>query len=299
MWHILGAGAIGTLWASHLCQSGHKVTLILRNPQKLSHFLENSSIRIEANGAEQRFSLQAELADTSSTINQLLITTKTSETRAAIQSIKQRIAEDARIIILQNGMGNQQWLQESFPHADVVWGSTTDGAWLRDPFHVVHAGQGITRMGKPDGSECLWLEELKQGPLTLEADPEIELTLWRKLAVNCAINPLTALHQCRNGALCTHPDYHGEMIALCEEIETVIDALGLELFDKPLHKLAAEIAQITAENYSSMMQDVRNHRTTEIDAITGYLCRTAKALDITTPLNDSYWQKIKKTHESS
>ena len=47
--------------------------------------------------------------------------------------------------------------------------------------------------------------------------------LWRKLALNCAINPLTVLHDCRNGGLSEH---HCEVATLCAELAELRGARG-------------------------------------------------------------------------
>ncbi|MFT6352314.1 MAG: 2-dehydropantoate 2-reductase [Neptuniibacter pectenicola] len=289
-WHILGAGAIGSLWACHLVDAGFPVKLILHTQEKLDIFKQKNSILL----ADRAYPMTAELADATDTIDQLLITTKTVDTNAAFNSIQARINPGARLVVLQNGMGSQQWVQAQRPDTDVTWASTTDGAWLKAPFHLHHAGQGITHIGSPQ-QQCLpWITPLKNGFLTLEEDSDIRLTLWRKLAINCAINPLTALHRCKNGALINNPDYLSTMAAICREVELVAQASHIELFDGPLIEQACHVAEITAENYSSMLQDVQKGRQTEIDSITGYLCETAKSAGIPVPINLMLLNKIKQ-----
>lgn len=292
-WHILGAGAIGCLWACHLSSAGFPVTLILRSSEKLKLFQSQSGIQL----SHELYSVRAELATSEESISQLLITTKSPDTQNAFNTIRHRLKPDARIIVLQNGMGTQEWISAQMPAADVVWASTTDGAWLRTPFDLVHAGQGATRMGMQN-RVCDWLEPLGSGFLRVEIDDDITLTLWRKLAINCAINPLTAHFQCQNGALVSNPDYLAEMADICHEVETVTAAAGIELFSGPLIEQACNVAELTAQNYSSMMQDVRNGRTTEIDAITGYLCKLADEYGLEVPKNRHYLNKIKVRNSS-
>lgn len=291
-WHILGAGAIGNLWACHLISAGFPVSLILRSEEKLAKLTEQGGLLLK----NTLYPAGAELADNPSQISQLLITTKAQDTQIAFNSIRQRISDTARVIVLQNGMGSQQWITDQLPHADIVWASTTDGVWLEEPFKLVHAGEGYTRLGNPD-KDSYWVEELGRGFLKIELDDDIEQTLWCKLAINCAINPLTAHYQCQNGELIKNPDYLSEMAQICHEVEAVANAAGIQLFKEPLIKHACDVAELTANNYSSMMQDVRLGRTTEIDAITGYLCRLAEQYSIPTPTNLKYLSKIKKTHE--
>ena len=293
-WHVLGAGAIGCLWAAHLQSAGFPVTLILRNTSRLDTFIEKAGITLD----KQLFTVNAETATCSDPIKQLLVTTKSIDTQIAMETVRHRLAPDARIIVLQNGLGPQQWVCEQFPEADVVWGSTTDGAWLQSPFELVHAGQGITKLGSPE-CEVNWLESLGAGFLKIEIDDQIEKTLWRKLAINCAINPLTAIKQCQNGELARNPDYLAEMAELCHEVEQVAIAAGVSLFKEPLVEHACQVAELTSKNYSSMMQDIRHQRTTEIEYITGYLCKTAETVNVPVPANQKIYAAVKKLQDTN
>jgi len=293
-WHILGAGAIGNLWGSHLISAGFPVSLILRDQNKLERFNAGKGLRL----GNSTYEAQAELADSSTPIKQLLITTKSTDTRSAFATIKHRLSRDARIIVLQNGMGSQQWVKAKVPSAEVAWASTTDGAWLESDFCVIHAGQGITKLGSP-AQPFAWLNQLKQGFLTVEVDPDIETTLWRKLAINCAINPLTAIYRCKNGELVKNPDHLNEMVLICNEVEQVANALDINLFTTPLIEQACQVAELTANNYSSMLQDVKHNRITEVEQITGYLCAQAAKLNIPVKVNQFYLEQVKALHPTT
>lgn len=296
-WYVLGAGAIGCLWAANLKRLNFPVTLLLRSQTQLDDFSATQEIKVD----EHRFAVDADSLSTdmatdtaiNTPIQQLLITTKSTDTEAAVNSIRHRLDANARIIVLQNGMGPQHWVAEQFPDAEVIWGSTTDGAWRKSAFEIVHAGQGVTKLGSPRG-KVDWLESFKGGFLEVEIDHQIETTLWQKLAINCAINPLTAIAQCQNGELVRNPDHLAEMTQLCAEVEQVINTAGISLFSDPLIEHARKVAELTAQNYSSMMQDIRHQRKTEIEHITGYLCRTAKTVGISVPANQKIYDTIKQ-----
>ena len=93
---------------------------------------------------------------------------------------------------------------------------------------------------------------------------------WRKLAVNCVINPLTALYGCRNGDLQRYPE---QIETLCREVASVMAMEGYHTSCEGLMQYVMDVIRSTADNVSSMLQDIRNQRHTEIDYITGYLRR--------------------------
>ncbi len=303
-WMILGAGAIGCLWAAHLQQAGQAVSLILRNPQRLAEFQALGGVRLVQDGTEMFCPLQGELASGHRPIEYLLVCTKAYDSEAALASVLHRLTPDSRMLILQNGMGTQQQLIAMAGTARVLLGSTTEGAYLRAPFEVVHAGRGETAIGTLDTAttpqaQGAGLQLDARFGLQLRPDPDILATLWRKLAINCAINPLTALYGCRNGELAEQPRYTEALSALCQEFEQVANALGIRLFEGPLREHALDVARKTGDNYSSMLQDIRRQRPTEIDQITGFLCLEAARLGVDVPNHRDLLQKIHQLQDAA
>ena len=123
------------------------------------------------------------------------------------------------------------------------------------------------------------------GGLKAEWVDDIWRPLWHKLAVNCCINALSAIRQCRNGELLGFEEAMATIRGLAAEVRQVIAAAGLG-FDFPqLFDEVVEVIKSTADNYSSMYQDASRGRETEIDSINGYICARGTELGVATPLN--------------
>ncbi|WP_421866200.1 ketopantoate reductase family protein [Motiliproteus sp.] len=299
-WHILGAGAIGCLWASHLQLQQQPVSVLVRSDSKLQQFQQPWSLsgQSQAEGIQ----LQAELNQAESPISRLLVTTKSYDTLAAVEAVRHRLSKDAVIVLLQNGMGQQQLLAEHLSEVPIYVGTTTEGAFLAEQ-QLIHAGRGESWFGPLNAAAQQLGEQPLQPLLNLDLqsgyDPQVLNRLWQKLAINAAINGLTALHDCQNGILADNPDYRQQMAQLCSEVERLAAALDQPLFDQPLIIRAEAVARATAANFSSMLQDVRHHRRTEIDAINGYLCDQAQTLGIDLPNNRSLVEQIRQRHPSA
>jgi 2-dehydropantoate 2-reductase len=110
--------------------------------------------------------------------------------------------------------------------------------------------------------------------------------------VNAAINPLTALNDCRNGDLLDGGPLENLLESICIECKGVANAYGIELSRDPL-ELTKEIVEGTARNYSSMLQSIRAGKRTEIDFINGHFVRVGKELGVSTPINEELVVKIK------
>ena len=172
--------------------------------------------------------------------------------------------------------------------------ATTTHAARRDGNIIVHVASGVTHIGpaRDEDGDYSYLADTLQTVLPDVAwHNNIRPQLWRKLAVNCVINPLTALWDCPNGELKHHPQ---EVATLCAEVASVIEREGLHTSADDLRYYVEQVIDSTAENISSMLQDVRALRHTEIDYITGYLLKRARAHGITVPENARLYDLVKR-----
>jgi 2-dehydropantoate 2-reductase len=275
-WHVLGVGSLGALWACRLDRAGVPVQLLLRNTARLQAYHDAGGLRLIEGDQTRVHCLPATIANSDGPITRLLLACKAYDAQAAITRIADRLAPGAEVILLQNGMGSQQAVARMLPQARCLYASTTEGAYRASDFQTVFAGQGLTWLGDADPGRAeapvALLADLVQAGIAHQWTDDIESRLWRKLALNCAINPLTVLHGCRNGALADHPD---EVAALCAELAKLLRACGQTAAADGLHEEVQRVIQATAANYSSMYQDVDQGRRTEVDYLLGYACTAA------------------------
>ena len=272
-WHILGAGSMGILWATRLARAGLPVTLIVRNADRLHLYKEAQGLTLVEGNHSQRFDIQAQTPETDEPIRRLLLTCKAYDAERAVAQIAGRLSPDAELILLQNGLGSQQAVANLVPQARCIFASSTEGAFRESDWRVVHAGHGHTWLGESaQGAPPSWLKELQQSGISHEWSANILTRLWRKLALNCAINPLTVLYNCRNGDLQRHSD---EVNLLCIELSNLLAHCGQSEAARDLIPEVNRVIQATANNYSSMHQDVAQGRRTEISYLLGYACAAA------------------------
>ena len=280
-WHVLGAGSLGGLWAARLALAGLPVRLLLRDRQRLAQYAAAGGLTFEQDGRRQTLPLPAQALEAREPIHRLLLASKAYDAAAAARSLAPRLAMDAEVILLQNGLGSQDEVAALLPQARCIFASSTEGAFRRADFHVVFAGSGHTWLGTlPPSPPPGWLGELAQAGIPASWTADILARLWRKLALNCAINPLTVLHGCRNGGLQAHAD---EVAALCGELAELLVASGQAEAAAGLQAEVAKVIAATAANYSSMYQDVAAGRRTEIAYLLGHACREAERLQLALP----------------
>jgi 2-dehydropantoate 2-reductase len=250
-------------------------------------------------------------------------------------------ASTTNLIVLCNGalavrdelqeLLSQEQLQDS---VHIVLATTTHGAYrergnaqendnvnVNDDnglVHLVHAGVGHTiiddsAMPAPKLSEMLDRAGLVCSSSSSAA--AMQTALWRKLAANSVINPVTCLRQIPNGQLLEQADWKHLLQSITEEVAAVAAAdtttslpaqqqdeqpqqpqqkvQADELTAASLQKYVEQVVTDTAANKSSMLQDVLAQRQTEIDYLSGYVVRRGRALGIECPANEELWTQVR------
>ncbi|MFB5078795.1 2-dehydropantoate 2-reductase [Raoultella sp. C349492] len=283
---VLGCGALGQLWLTALCKHGHDVQGWLRVPQPFC-----SVNLIETDGSIFNESLTANDPDFLASSDLLLVTLKAWQVSTAVKNLAERLPASSPILLIHNGMGTVDELKGV--RQPLLLASTTQAA-RRDGNVIVHVANGTTHIGPARAypQDYSTLADTLQNVLPDVAwHNNIQPALWSKLAVNCVINPLTALRNCKNGDL---RDAATEVETICREVAAVMEREGIHTSPENLLFYVHQIIESTAENISSMLQDIRAQRHTEIDYITGFLLKRARAHGLAVPENARMFEQVKR-----
>lgn len=280
-WHVLGAGSLGSLWAARLFRAGVPVQLLLRDEKRLASYRRAGALTLVENGNASHYPIPAHNVADDAPIQRLLLACKAYDAAAAIERVAHRLSPGAEVVLLQNGLGSQDEVVARLPGRRCLFASSTEGAFRDGDWRVVFAGQGHTWLGDPaDGAPPAWLSDLLDSKIAHTWSADILARLWRKLALNCAINPLTVLHGCRNGELTAH---RAEVDGLCAELSVLLRGCGQAAAAENLEDDVWRVVEATAANYSSMYQDVVQGRRTEVRYLLGYACTAAARAGLQLP----------------
>lgn len=366
--HILGLGNIGTFVAHSLATLPHPppMTLLLHNENTYENWRKNHErITVRKNGLPEHKSgydvnvlkddtwfappsrdLQhgsanetapvqpSHMQQDNTTIDNLILTVKTTQVENALQSVRHRLTPKSTILFMHNGMGvqdevNQKIFPEPNTRPNYMLGIISHGLYRLKSFDVAHAGVGTTVLGiiqsntqstslegaeqqtsaateenEADETKHPWAESsryilkllCRTPALVATSTNKTNLTQYQleKLAMNAVVNPLTVMMDCVNGDLLYNYNVSRIQRLLLIEISAVISALpelqgvpGIQSRFSPerLRTMAVAIMKKTAENTSSMLQDTRAGKETEIDYMNGYIVRRGEELGIKCALN--------------
>jgi 2-dehydropantoate 2-reductase len=315
---VFGAGSLGSLIGGLLARE-HDVTLVGRDP----HVSVVRRSGLDVGGAFEftvRPDARTDLSAFSSTADLGVVTVKAFDTEAAARALSGRVET---VLSLQNGMGNEQILGTELDR--VLAGTCTYGAVLREPGVVNCTGRGevvcgpfgaagsetsgeTDRSGPADRADRAGSDDrgdhgdhdacedrcaaervgnaLRSAGIEATVAEDMADRLWEKLAVNAGINPVTALARVPNGAL-RSGNAHELAVRAARETARVAREGGVDLADGKAVAALEGVIETTAANESSMLQDVRAVRRTEIDAISGHVAdRAIGSVPVTETLRD-------------
>ena len=204
----------------------------------------------------------------------VIVLVKAYDTAAALRSARRM--KPAGIVSLQNG------LIEGVPQG------VTTAASYRQGRRVVPVATGTTLL--PRGFEVL-AGYLRKAGFDARVVADIGAARLGKLLANVCLNPLTALFRVRNAEI-ARPPYAAFAQALAAEAAPVLAAEGLAITPRSAFRRVMQVAQATAGNRSSMLQDVLAGRRTENEHLTGALLRLARRHRLSVPTHAAFYRLI-------
>lgn len=290
--NILGSGAIGGLCAAgaQLSATPYRVW-----PRKGCTAL-NSAVLIS--GEQLALTPLANNVTALCANDLLIVPLKVTQLKSALTEWRDKLNTRTPVVLLHNGMGGMELANKYLPDNPVFLATTSHGAFKQSSTCVRHTGRGETMLGcspqhRHQTPLITHITEIMNrciGPVTWRDD--IELALWQKLAVNCAINPLTAIHNIPNGDL-NATEYRDIIYRIGQEVCTVAHAYKVALNNDAMNEQVFSVIEKTADNFSSMHQDVAHNRATEIEGINGYIVNLANKKGIDVPTNTLLYNAIK------
>ncbi len=275
---IVGAGAMGCLFAARLGLAGKAVTVVDVDPSRLA-LITSEGIVLNDDTGQHIAQVNAVLAaDVEGPVDLLMLFTKGMHSAAAIQSVAHLVETGCTVLTLQNGLGNVETIADVFPAERILWGVTDFPADLEGPNCVASHGQGHITLGNyPHGADeqAIKVARLFEvSGLHAVADPQVKVAVWEKVAFNAALNALCTVSGLPVGGL-DHPAGRRAAKAVIDEIAAVAAAEGAAV-DRPRLDAKVEFVLVNHRTHKpSMLQDRLAGRRTEIESINGAVLAAA------------------------
>jgi 2-dehydropantoate 2-reductase len=306
---LYGSGAVGIAIAAALLDCDWKVDIKATGKTKDSickNGIKRKGLFKEIYFAPEMLEVFESLAD----INQanydyILICTKTINNEINAEDIylnKHILKQNGKIVIMQNGWGNDEPYLKYFPkstiyYARVITGFTRPERYISEV--TVHASPILigSLYDQPVESVIPLAEAINRGGIPCEVTHEIEKALWAKMLYNCTLNPLGAVLRVNYGRLKESENSIFIMNKIIEEIYKVMKRGGYHTYwnDAEEYKKVfyQELIPTTYNHKSSTLQDIEKRNKTEIDSLTGSIVKLGAKFNIEVPYNTMMYYLIK------
>lgn len=288
--HIVGSGAIGSVLAAKAQLKQYSIVRHLRSePVESVRLLDGQNVTMDT-----QLNSWPESSDYESVI---ILPLKSYQISAAINEYVELFPKKSAVVLLHNGMGCYEQVASRLNSHYVYLATTSMGAYKPSAIECIHTGAGKTIVGAAGYTNNDLLHQSVMDFFQSLLSPvfwedNIQKALWQKLAINSIINPLTAIHNILNGEL-LEPHYSAQLIQLASELTSVALAENQPISEAEVLTMTREVIQKTANNYSSMRQDVHNKKITEIDSINGFVLNCAKKHGIDCPTHRAVYEQVK------
>ena len=288
---VIGAGAIGSLFAGHLAQVADVSVLTRRRDH--ADALNRDGLQVSGRAELHSVVFASADPDELPPFEIGIVATKAGGLEAAAGSLEGRFP-DATIVTTLNGLG-----------AEEVVGVTFMSGTKHSDTHVEYVLDTETWLGPYGDTRFARVQEIGElissSGLKVEVLPDLRPAQWSKLIFNATVNSVAALTGLRHDhhfADEAAPGDLGHLVhGLVDEGKAVAAAVGIELHDDPWEMNVLATRRGSA-HYPSMLEDVDARRSTEIELITGALVREAGRRGVPVPLHTAMYGLVKAKEAS-
>ncbi|MBT5911702.1 MAG: 2-dehydropantoate 2-reductase [Rhodospirillaceae bacterium] len=287
---IIGCGAMGSVYAALLADSGNEVWAIDTWEDHISAINRNG-LRVEGASGDRTVSINATTDPRSAGECELIIVaTKASGVAAAAVAAKSIAGPNSIILTIQNGLGAAERIAESIETKQVMIGVVGGfGASMIGPGHAHHNGMQLVRIGEMNGGVSDRLEKVVQAwvsaGFTAKGYPDIHQMIWEKFICNVTYSAPCALMNATIGQIQENPDSWSVALSCAKEADAVARAKEIELGFDDVESYVRDFGANMPDARPSMLLDHMALRPSEIDGINGAVPIEAAKIGMTAPIN--------------
>ena len=296
---IVGAGAVGGFFGAHLAKGNPNVSFLLR-PRTLQAVKERGLILRSASGtltvrppaaSDPRELVRPDL---------IILAVKAYDLDEVMDQLEPVLTAKTIILTLQNGVDVEDRIHARLHRDCVVGGVAFIYSKIVEPGVIEHYKRGSVAIGEMMGhkSERLGMiaDLFKQAGIQCRISDDIRRSKWEKMCWNCVFNPITVLINDRVAKALDHPEMMGVIRQIVGEVAAVSASLKVPLAPDIAEK-TIQAAQAIRDIHTSMYDDWKAGRPTEIDSLNGYIVQKGRELGIPTPVNEALTAMVKAVME--
>jgi 2-dehydropantoate 2-reductase len=296
---LIGLGAIGCALAPRLQKAvGTKNFRVIAGGTRKTR-LETQGVTI--NGQNYRFNIVTPEEETGPA-DLVIVIVKYGGLAAAIQDIGRQVGPDTILVSFMNGIDSEELLAVEYGWERVIYGLTRKSVVMKDGCCTYDPQQGWFVFGEARNEQIspriqTMADLFSRAAIPYKIEPDMIRALWLKFACNISENPSSAILGIPFGAW--HVSVHANQLRemAFREVIRIAHYKGINIGEADLLQQRQNLAGVPYANKTSMLQDIENGRTTEIEMLAGAICRIGSELGIPTPVNELFYHSLKVLEE--
>jgi 2-dehydropantoate 2-reductase len=271
---IVGAGAMGSVYAGLFASAGHEVWAIDRWREHVDA-IRTKGLRLEGASGDRTVRINATTDSREAGPCELVVlATKAMHVASAAQCVKPLLKSDTPVLSIQNGLGGPDSAASVLGKEKVMVGVVGGfGASMRGPGHAHHNGMELVRLGEFGGPITERLKKVEAvwagAGFRVKLFDDIDQLVWEKLLCNCAYSGPCAIAECTIGEVMGDADLARVSAACASEGFAMARKKGVKLgFDDPV-AYVRDFGSKIPHARPSVLLDLMARRKSEIDVING------------------------------
>ena len=296
---MVGAGSVGGFFGAHLAKNNPNVSFLLR-PRTLEAVKRNG---LTIKSAKGNFTVHPPAASDPrqlATPDLIILAVKAYDLDEVMTQLEPVLTERTVILTLQNGIDTEDRIISRLHRDCVVGGVAFIYSKIVEPGVIEHYKRGGVAIGELMGHKSERVSQItdifKQAGISCQLSEDIRKSKWEKMCWNCVFNPLTVVIDDKVAKALDHPEMAGVIRQIVGEVAAVSAAVKVPLAPDMAEKVV-KWTQELRDIHTSMYDDWKAKRPTEIDYLNGYIVRVGRELGIPTPVNEALTAMVKTITE--
>jgi 2-dehydropantoate 2-reductase len=296
---IVGAGSVGGFFGAHLAKNNPNVSFLLR--PRTCEAVRKNGLTIRSAGGN--FTVRPKVSSDPRELpppDLIILGVKAYDLDEVLDQLEPVLTKKTVILTLQNGVDVEDRILARLHRDCVVGGVAFIYSKIVEPGVIEHYKRGVVAVGEMMGHKSERVQAIvdvfKQAGIQCRLSEDIRKNKWEKMCWNCVFNPITVLVNDRVAKALDHPEMMGVIRQIVGEVAAVSATLKVPL-EPDIAEKTIQAAQAIRDIHTSMYDDWKADRPTEIDFLNGYIVRKGRELGIPTPVNEALTAMVKTVME--
>ena len=291
---ILGAGAIGSYFASSFYDTPGFSTVLIAKGTRLERFQRNGLV---INGKAYQIPV-IDPDKSQSPMDLIIVALKHHHLEQALQGLEKLVKDTTIFLSFMNGLESEDRIGSLYGMDKILYGISVGIDAVRQGNQITYTKPGKHYFGEarnaPPSPRVLQVQKaFERAGIRYETPVDMLRRMWWKFMVNVGMNQASAVMRAPYGIFQEIPSAQALMETLMREVITLAKVLNVNLNHDDIEDWYAFLNTLSPQGKTSMLQDIEAGRQTEVEIFGGKVVELGQTHGVPTPVNQTVLQIIR------